>query len=162
MPGDVDHVAVWRANEEPSSAPGSVVSGWTISNPASFRFLVGLLDAVADGDGDHRVVRSGGIAGDELGGAFGGEADLGLDPGLSPAGHHLLPGEGDLRVGRPPRLASPGQRGLGDGEPVVPGPGRTRLRLIPQTRLALDNQRIVRPRRPLTSTSKSKPQAAMR
>src|SRR5262245_52451956 len=66
MAGDVDHVAVWRANEEPSQAPGSVVSGWTISNPASFRFLVGLLDAVADGDGDHRVVRSGGIAGDEL------------------------------------------------------------------------------------------------
>src|SRR5215471_4738474 len=57
---------LWRANEEPSSAPGSVVSGWTISNPASFRFLVGLLDAVADGDGDHRVVRSGGIAVDEL------------------------------------------------------------------------------------------------
>src|SRR5215470_5208456 len=66
MAGDVDHVAVWRANEEPSSAPGSAVSGWTISNPASFRLLVGLLDAVADGDGDHRVVRSGGIAGDEL------------------------------------------------------------------------------------------------
>jgi hypothetical protein len=33
---------------------------------ASFRFLAGLFDAVADSDGDHRVVRSGGIAGDEL------------------------------------------------------------------------------------------------
>ena len=131
--------------------------------------------AVTGGEAVRGVVEA-----DQLRGALGGEAELGpepgpqslaappglgrqpLDPDLSPAGPHLLPGEGDLRVGRRPRLASPGQRGLGDGEPVVPGPGRTRLRLIPQTRLALDNQRIVRPRRPLTSTSKSKPQAAMR
>src|SRR5215470_11746768 len=77
------------------------------------------------------------VEADELGGAFGGEADLGPEPGpqplaapsslgcqlpdpdLSPAGHHLGPGEGDFRAGRPALLVPPGERGLGDREPVI-------------------------------------------
>ena len=66
MAGDVDYVAVWRANEESLWAPGFCGERMDDLESASFRFLAGLLDAVADGDGDHRVVRSGGIAGDEL------------------------------------------------------------------------------------------------
>jgi hypothetical protein len=44
---------------------GSVVSVRTIS-AASFRFLVRLIDAAADGHRDHRVVWSGCVAGEEL------------------------------------------------------------------------------------------------
>src|SRR5919106_3484356 len=63
---DVDHVAVWRANEEPPYAPRFCGEGVEDLVAASFGVLVGLLDAVADVDRDHRVVRSGGVAGDEL------------------------------------------------------------------------------------------------
>jgi hypothetical protein len=89
--------------------------------------------AVTRGEAAGRVVET-----DQLGGALGGEADLGpepgpqalaapsdlgcqpLDPDPSPAGHHLPPGEGDFGVGRPACLVPPGERGLRDREPVVP------------------------------------------
>jgi hypothetical protein len=63
---DVDHVAVWRANEEPPYAPRFCSERVDDLEAASFGVLVRLLDAVADVDRDHRVVRSGGVAGDEL------------------------------------------------------------------------------------------------
>jgi len=78
------------------------------------------------------------VEADELRGAFGCESDLGAEPGpqafaapahlrrnlldanLAPAGHHLLPGEGNLRVDRPAGVEAATERGLCDREPVVP------------------------------------------
>lgn len=53
MAVDVDHIAVWRANEEPSHAPRLCGERMNDLEAASFRFLVRLLDTVADGDRDH-------------------------------------------------------------------------------------------------------------
>jgi hypothetical protein len=75
---------------------------------------------------------------DQLGGALGGEADLGsesgpqtlaapsdlgrqvLDPHPPLASHVLPPREGNFRVDRPACLVSASERGLCDREPVVP------------------------------------------
>src|SRR5215510_80867 len=91
--------------------------------------------AVTRGEAVCRVVET-----DQLGGAFGGDADLGSEPGphslTAPSGlgcqsldpnpslvcDHLSPGEGDLRVGLAAHRESPGERRLRDREPVLPRP----------------------------------------
>ena len=98
--------------------------------------------AVTRGETVSRVVKA-----DELGGALGGEADLGSEPGpqtlAAPsdlsrqpldsnppsAGHHLPPGEGDFGVDHPACVVTPSQRGLSDREPLVPRPGSAQLLL---------------------------------
>src|SRR5215468_2652741 len=133
-PGDVVDREPGRDRNDPGRYPGE---GHDVA------VEVGLVGIAAVGGYQGGAVTGGEAVGgvveaDELGGALGGEADLGpepgpqplaapsslgcqlLDPDLSPAGHQLTPGEGDLRAGRPARLVSPGERGLGDGEPVVP------------------------------------------
>lgn len=100
--------------------------------------------AVTSGETVSRVVEA-----DKLGGALGGQADLGpepgpqalaappglgrepLDPDPPPAGHHLRPAEGDFRVDHPPWVVTSGQRGLSDREPLVPRPGSAQLLLGP-------------------------------
>src|SRR5690606_25094484 len=47
-----------------------------------------------------------------------------LDPDLPAGGDEPAPGLPDLGVDRPPDLEPPGQRGLGDGEPLLPRAGR--------------------------------------
>ena len=63
---DIDDIAVWRANEEPPYAPR--FGGERIDNlkAASFRFLVRLLDVLADSDRYHRIEWRRCVARDEL------------------------------------------------------------------------------------------------
>src|SRR5215472_18248404 len=124
-PGDVVDREPGRDRNGPGRYPGEghdVAVEVGLVGIAGFRGYQG--GAVTGGEAMGGVVEA-----DELGGAFGGEAELGaepgpqslaaasglggqlLDPDLSPAGHHLTPGEGDFRVGRPAPLASPGERG---------------------------------------------------
>src|SRR5882757_981376 len=78
MAGDVDQVAIGGAYEEPPHAPGFGGEWMDDLEAASLRFLVRLLYAVAHGDRDHRVIRSGSVAGDEL---HDGTAVRGLESG---------------------------------------------------------------------------------
>jgi len=97
---------------------------------------------VTRGETVSRIVKA-----DELGGALGGEADLGSEPGpqtfaapsdLSrqpldsnppPASHHLPPGERDFGVDYPACVVTSSQRSLSDREPVIPRPGSAQLLL---------------------------------
>lgn len=52
-----------------------------------------------------------------------------VNPNPPPAGHHLLPREGDFRVDPPAGVMPPSQRGLRDREPVLPRPCGAQLLL---------------------------------
>jgi hypothetical protein len=54
MAGDVDQIAVWRANEEPPHTPRFSCERVDDLEAASFCLLVRLLYAVATGNRDHR------------------------------------------------------------------------------------------------------------
>src|SRR5699024_7488639 len=89
---DVDDVAVRRADEEPSDAPG-FRGGWVDDLvPASLRFLVRVVDVVADGDGDRGVVGSGRVTGDQL---YDRLSVWGLEPG-DPVHANLLVAEAEV------------------------------------------------------------------
>jgi hypothetical protein len=62
----VDHVAIWRADKEPPYAPGLRRERVDDLEASSSRLLIRLLDAVTDGDRDHRILRSCSVTSDEL------------------------------------------------------------------------------------------------